>query len=270
MDRRVRRGRLTFDVQDGGSGPAVLLLHGFPQDASSWRHVVPRLRAAGLRTVAPDQRGYSPGARPAPRRAYRLEFLVADALAVLDDAGVEHAHVVGHDWGGAVAWAAAWRHPERVASLTAVSTPHPGALVEAMRHSDQAWRSSYMALFQLPWLPEALLRRRVERMLTGSGLPADRARRYAARMAEPGAARGALNWYRGLPLSREVPRPVTVPTTFVWGERDPFLGREAALRTRRYVRADYEFVPVQDGHWLPELSADVVADAVLRRVAASG
>ncbi len=262
----MRRGRLTFDVRDEGSGPAVLLLHGFPQDATSWRHVVPRLHAAGLRTLTMDQRGYSPGARPAPRGAYRLEFLVADVLAVLDAAGVDRAHVVGHDWGGAVAWVAGSRHPDRVASLTVVSTPHPAALTAALPRSDQALRSAYMAAFQLPGLPERVLRRRLERLLVSAGLPPEQARHYQVRMREPGAARGALNWYRGVPLSREGAGRVRVPTTYVWGEQDPYLGRRAAELTGDYVDAEYEFLPLPGGHWLPELSPDAVAGAVLRRV----
>lgn len=244
----------------------MLLLHGFPQDSTSWRHVVPLLHAAGLRTITMDQRGYSPGARPAPRAAYRLEFLVADALAVLDDAGIERAHVVGHDWGGGVAWAAGALHPERVASLTVVSTPHPAALSAALPRSDQALRSSYMAFFQLPGLPERVLRTRLEQVLVSAGLPAEQARHYQERMREPGAARGALNWYRGAPLSRERAGRVRVPTTYVWGERDPYLGRRAAELTRDHVRGDYEFVALPGGHWLPELSADAVAEAVVRRV----
>ncbi|MCM3662481.1 alpha/beta fold hydrolase [Georgenia satyanarayanai] len=269
MERRVRRGRLTFDVRDEGSGPPVLLLHGFPQDSTSWRHVVPRLHAAGLRTITMDQRGYSPGARPAARAAYRLELLVADVVAVLDDAGVDRAHVVGHDWGGGAAWMAGSRHPDRVASLTVVSTPHPAALTASLLRSDQALRSSYMAFFQLPGLPERVLRTRLERMLVSAGLPAEQARHYQERMREPGAARGALNWYRGVPLSREGAGRVGVPTTYVWGEADPYLGRRAAELTSDYVYGDYEFLPLPGGHWLPELSPDAVADAVVRRVASA-
>ncbi len=243
----------------------MLLLHGFPQDRTSWRQVTPRLHAAGLRTLAPDQRGYSPGARPRPRRAYRLEHLVADALAVLDAAGVARAHVVGHDWGGGVAWALAWTHPDRVVSLTVLSTPHPAALTAATLRSAQLLRSAYMGLFQLPGLPELLLRHRLEAALTASGLPPDTARHYQRRLREPGAARAALGWYRAVPLTRLRPRPVPVPTTYVWGRRDPFLGAAAARRTERHVTADYRFVPLDAGHWLPELASEAVAEAVVRR-----
>ena len=157
------RAGLVFDVSDEGpdDGESVLLLHGWPQDHTAWRHVAPLLHAAGLRTLAPDQRGYSPGARPRGRAAYGMGELVADAVALLDAAGVARAHVVGHDWGGSVAWALAERHPERVSSLTVLSTPHHHAMGWAMRHGDQLRRSWYMFAFQLPLLPEAVLRRRL-------------------------------------------------------------------------------------------------------------
>lgn len=122
-----------------------------------------------------------------------------------------------------------------------------------------------MGLFQLPGLPELLLRHRLEAALTASGLPPDTARHYQRRLREPGAARAALGWYRAVPLTRLRPRPVPVPTTYVWGRRDPFLGAAAARRTERHVTADYRFVPLDAGHWLPELASEAVAEAVVRR-----
>src|SRR3954463_14957615 len=154
-----RRGDLTFDVRDAGpaDGTPVVLLHGFPQDSSSFDRLTPALHSAGLRTLAPDQRGYSPGARPSGRAAYRMRELTADVLALLDAAELGSAHVVGHDWGGIVGWALAAWHPERGRTLTAVSVPHPAAMARAFVTSDQALRSWYMGLFQLPVLPEQLL-----------------------------------------------------------------------------------------------------------------
>ena len=154
-----RRGDLVFDVHDSGpaDGEPVVLLHGFPQDAGAFDRLAPALHSAGLRTLAPDQRGYSPGARPAGRSAYRVRALVDDVLALLDAAGLSSAHVVGHDWGGAVGWALAAWHPWRVRTLTVLSVPHPAAMAQAMVSSDQALRSSYMAFFQLPVVPERVL-----------------------------------------------------------------------------------------------------------------
>jgi pimeloyl-ACP methyl ester carboxylesterase len=268
MDSFERDG-LRFDVRDCGprSGEIVVLLHGFPQDASAWDGVAPRLHAAGLRTLAPDQRGYSPGARPLGRRAYVAAEWTADLIALLDAAGADRAHVVGHDWGGTVAWAAACRLPERIASLVAVSTPHPAALTRSFITSSQGLRSWYMAFFQLPVLPELLVRRSLHRSLVGSGLPVDAADGYTARLAEPGALTAALNWYRGMPISMLSPIPdCTVPATYIWGRDDFALGRVAAETTARHVVGPYRFVELSAGHWLPETRPREVAEVILDRV----
>ncbi|WP_372437898.1 alpha/beta fold hydrolase [Cellulomonas wangleii] len=131
-----------------------MLLHGFPQDASAYDAVVPLLTDAGVRTLVPDQRGYSPGARPRGRRPYAVRELVADVVALLDAA--EHAHVAGHDWGGGIAWALAAHRPDRVASLTALGTPHPAAMRSGLLRG-QALRSWYIGAFQVPRLPERAL-----------------------------------------------------------------------------------------------------------------
>jgi len=260
---------LHFDVTDEGplDGPAVVLLHGFPVDRTSWRRIAPLLHEAGLRTLAPDQRGYSPGARPRGRAAYRLDRIVGDVFALTDAAGVERVHVVGHDWGGGIAWLAAGARPERVASVTVLSTPHPIATNRALRGSlDQARKSWYMAAIQLPALPERWLAPRLERTLTSGGLPAEDARRYAAHLAEPGALTAAMGWYRAMPISRGVAHRCRVPATYVWGRRDPFLGPVAAALTADSVVADYRFVELDEGHWLPELAAPACAAEIVRRV----
>jgi pimeloyl-ACP methyl ester carboxylesterase len=275
--RTCARDGLTFDVWDEGprEGDAVVLLHGWPQDHTAWRHVAPLLHAEGLRTLAPDQRGCSPGARPAEATAYGLRELVGDVRAVMDEADVEQAHLVGHDWGGSVAWAFAERHPERLRSLTVLSTPHHRAMAWAFRHGDQGLRSWYMAAFQVPVLPELVLRAGLPLVLRSSGLPHEDAQRYAERFREPGAATGGLNWYRALTRARPEqgagrPRPprghrITVPTTYVWGSSDPALGRAAAERTARYVAADYRFVELDAGHWLPETRPERVAEEIVSR-----
>jgi pimeloyl-ACP methyl ester carboxylesterase len=268
---RYERAGLQFDVRDRGpaKGQAVVCLHGFPQDASAFDDVAALLTERGLRVLVPDQRGYSPGARPAGRSAYALPELVGDVLALLDAAGVDAAHIVGHDWGGAVAWALAGRHPERVRSLTELSTPHPAALRAAAWRSTQAARSSYMAFVQLPRLPEALALAGggllLRAALTCSGLPEDKARRYVGRMHELEALSGALGWYRALPASRgHGAGRSTVPTAYLWGNRDPFFTRQAARLTRNYVDGAFESIECDAGHWLPETRPRVVADAVLR------
>jgi len=268
MDHFVRPG-LRFDVVDSGpaEAPAVVLLHGFPQQPSSFGAVASRLNAEGLRTLTPSQRGYTAAARPTRRRDYRTAVTAADVIALLDTAGLARAHIVGHDWGGNQAWGAAGWHPDRVASLTVLSTPHPAAFGKSLWTSRQGLVSWYMALFQLPALPEAVARRTLAKSLLDSGLPADFADRYADAMAEPGALTGALNWYRGLPLSLR-PRvgPVKVPTSYVWGRQDVALARAAVELTADYVVGPYEVVELDASHWLPETQPDAVADAVLARV----
>jgi pimeloyl-ACP methyl ester carboxylesterase len=269
-----RRDGFRFDVTDRGprDGPAVVCLHGFPQDSTSYDGVAPLLVERGMRVLAPDQRGYSPGARPAGRSAYALPELVADVLTLLDTAGIDAAHVVGHDWGGAVAWALAGRHPDRVRSVTALSTPHPAAMRAAGLRSSQAARSAYMTVFRLPWLPETVaLAGRAHLLRSGlraSGLPGRQADHYAERMSEPGALRAALGWYRAIPASRgHGAGRIGVPAGYLWGSRDPFFARAAAEGTRDFVRGPYTVRELPDaGHWLPETCPAEVAAMVLKVV----
>jgi pimeloyl-ACP methyl ester carboxylesterase len=258
------RGDLVFDVRDSGpaDGEPVVLLHGFPQDSSAFDRLSPVLHSAGLRTLAPDQRGYSPGARPEGRSAYVMREVVDDVLALLDAAGLSSAHVVGHDWGGIAAWALAAWHPWRVRTLTALSVPHPAAMAHAMVHSDQALRSSYIAFFQLPLVPERVLLAGdgavLRKMLRSGGLPEDRVNAYVARLQEPGALTAALNWYRALPLGGRTPvGTVRVPTLHVWGADDAFLGRAATEASREFVAAPYALEVLEGvNHWIPELAAE--------------
>ncbi len=262
---------LAFDVLDEGplDGDPVVLLHGFPQRATSWRLVAPLLHAAGLRTLAPDQRGYSPGARPRRRRDHAGQALVGDVVALLERVG-RPVHVVGHDWGAAVGWLLAAAHPDRVSTLTAVSVPHPAAMADAIRHGDQLRRSWYMALFQLPVLPERLLRTsRAEGMLRAGGMDDAMIDRYRREVVADGALRGGLGWYRGIPFtSRRLSRlPVTVPTTYVWSDRDVALGRDAADRCADHVTGPYELVVLPGvSHWVPEEAPHALAEAVVARV----
>ena len=268
MDSFERDG-LRFPVVDSGdpAGAVVVLLHGFPQLPSSFAAVADHLHDSGLRTLVPTARGYAPEARPTRRREYAAAETAADVVALLDAAGVDRVHLVGHDWGGAQAWATAAAYPDRIASLTALSTPHPAAMQWAFRHSRQALMSWYMAFFQLPRLPELAAGRSLTKSLRDSGLPEADVVAYAAAMAEPGALTGALNWYRGMPFgdARTAAR-VHVPTTYVWGRNDFALGRAAAEKTADYVDAPYRFVELDAGHWLPEREPDTIAAAILDRI----
>jgi pimeloyl-ACP methyl ester carboxylesterase len=264
---------LTFDVYEGGpsDGPAVLLLHGFPQDHREFDLLAPRLHEAGLRTYALDQRGYSPGARPTPIADYRLSEPTADAVAVLDALGVESAHVIGHDWGAQVGWMLAAQHPDRVRTLTAVSVPHARALGLAMRaRASQRARFAYMKVFQSA-IAERLLLAGNGALLRAIMKPIGaRAAQYATAMREPGRLTGGLNWYRALSAEQLAGIGViTVPTTYVWSDKDGIVGLTAALRTADWVEADYQLVALKGiGHWVPEEAPAALAEVALRRIGA--
>lgn len=265
---------LRFDVRDSGpeDGPAVVALHGFPQTSSSWGPVTASLTAAGCRVLAPDQRGYSPGARPRAVSAYALPALVGDVLALADAAGVERFDLLGHDWGGVVAWALAAGYPDRVRTLTVASTPHPGALVAAMPHG-QALRSWYLGMFQIPGLPEVLLSRpRVVRPLL-AWMRTPYPDQVQAFLSDRSAARGVTSWYRAAfrGLVGRVSAPVgvvRVSTAYVWSDEDPALGRWAAEHTGEWVDADYRFVVLEGvSHWIPHERGEELAQLVLERQA---
>lgn len=265
------RSGLVFDVTDAGPADAeiVVLLHGFPQNRHEWDGVIPLLTAAGYRVLGPDQRGYSPRARPEGRKAYVQSQLVDDVIALIDAAGAERVHLVGHDWGSLVAWALTSRHPERVRTLTAVSVPHPKAFAYAMPRG-QILKSWYMAAFQLPDLPERFLpTQRGLSLLGGNGLTAEQMRAYVEPLGREGLT-GALNWYRALPWSQRekgYARPSTVPTTYVWSDGDTALGRAGAEATERFVKAPYRFAVLPGlSHWIPDQAPDLLAELVLDRV----
>jgi pimeloyl-ACP methyl ester carboxylesterase len=270
MGEQVEVGGLTFEVRTGGpaGGAPVLLLHGFPENATMWAGVEPVLHAAGLRTIAPDQRGYSPGARPAGVAAYSVHHVVADALGLLDAYGIGRVHVLGHDWGAVVGWNLAVRHPDRVATLTAVSVPHPAAHGAAAREDpDQQERSAYIAVFRRPDAEDLLLAdgaRRLRRMYA----PLTDVDGFVRPLTGPGALTGPLNWYRAMSRAdADDLGPVTVPTTYVWGSADIAVGRTAAEGCAAHVTTDYRFVEL-DGvsHWVPEQEPAAVAQHALERI----
>ncbi|PQP23082.1 alpha/beta fold hydrolase [Rhodococcus opacus] len=272
----IALGDLTFDVTTSGpaDGVPVVLLHGFPESAASWEPVSALLNESGLRTFAPNQRGYSPGARPDGVDSYRIDHLVADVIGLLDALGLDSAHLVGHDWGAAVAWVVAARHPDRITSLTTVSVPHPGAFGWALREdADQKERSSYIRLLRMEGKAERVLldeNAQALRAMFGDVVAPALVDRHVALLSEPGALTAALNWYRAMTSDFEQTPAVTVPTTYVWSTGDQALGRAGAERCGEFVDAPYEFVVLDDAtHWIPEQRPDALADAILARTAAA-
>jgi pimeloyl-ACP methyl ester carboxylesterase len=250
---------MVFDARAAGpaGGELVLLLHGFPQTSWAWRHQLTALGDAGFRAVAPDQRGYSPRARPAGVDAYRTEELVADVLAFADALGGERFHLVGHDWGGGVAWQVAGRHGHRLRSVTSVSTPHPLAFRRSILDGEQRERSGYMLAFREPDAAERFLADDatvLRALYEVSGLDPVDAAEYVRVLTEPGALDAGLNWYRAADLGLvDGLGPIEVPTLYVWSTNDAALGREAAEATAGCVDGPYRFAVLEGvSHWIPE------------------
>ncbi|WP_440902599.1 alpha/beta fold hydrolase [Actinosynnema sp.] len=270
----VRTDQGVFDAIAAGpeDGRPVLLLHGFPQAALCWEHQVAVLGREGYRAVAFDQRGYSPGARPAEVSAYGMGSLVGDVLAVADELGWPVFDLVGHDWGGAVAWWAAAEHPERLRSLTVVSTPHPAALGEAMRtDEEQHQRSGYMAQLRASGAEKQLLANDAEalRRIFDWRVQPGRVDEYVSRLKEPGALTAALNWYRASRPDGRIGK-VTVPTLYVWTTEDVAFGSTAALATGDWVTGPYTFRMLEDvSHWAPEEAPEAVTALLLANLSIS-
>jgi pimeloyl-ACP methyl ester carboxylesterase len=246
-----------FHYVEAGTGPLVVLLHGFPEFWYAWRHQISALAAAGFHVVAPDLRGYNQSAKPAGVCSYRMELLVGDVLGLIQRAGAARAVVVGHDWGGVIAWKMAMDHPEVVDRLAILNAPHPAAFQRELRGLRQRLRSLYILFFQLPFLPECLLRagdyalleRKLRREPVHGAFSAADIRRYRLALAIPRALTSALNYYRAawrFSADTQAIRPIPVPTLIIWGERDRYLG----------VRLTEGLAP-----WVPNLRVERLAEA---------
>ena len=266
--RSIPLGDLTFTVDVAGpqTGAPALLLHGFPESRHMWRTQLEALAGAGFLAIAPDQRGYSRGARPKEEAAYRSDLLVADALQLMAVLGHERFHLVGHDWGGQIAWLIAASKPERIITLTALSRPHPAAFTKAMAEDpDQPKRSQHHRSFRddgiFKQLREANLKP-LRDALTRQGVMEADAERHIAILSEEGAIEAAINWYRASTIATPVPA-VTVPTLYIWGKNDATVGRLAAERTADYVSGPYRFIEIDAGHFLVEERPAEIAKALI-------
>jgi pimeloyl-ACP methyl ester carboxylesterase len=243
-------------------GPLALLLHGFPESWYSWRHQIPVLVRAGYRVAVPDQRGYNLSDRPRGLLQYQIDRLTGDILALIGALGCEKATIIAHDWGGAAAWRFAMDHPQAVEHLVVMNAPHPVVFAKALRSDwSQRARSWYMAFFQLPWLPEALLtlspmasarllfRRTAVRRQAFSG---DDLAVLAAAIAQPGAMECMINWYRAafrFPPAKKA-RPIDAPTLLIWAEDDFALGMPLTYGLERWVPGIQIHYISRCGHWV--------------------
>lgn len=254
--------RLTVRVAGPQSGPLLILLHGFPEAGFAWDAQVKALAEAGFCVAAPDQRGYGDSDKPHGRAAYRLDALTADVVAIIDRFGRRRACVVGHDWGGSVAWALAMQHAARVERLAVLNCPHPADMRrQLLRNPKQAARSWYIGFFQVPGLPERWLARddfrHLARGLAQTARPGTFDRldleRYRAAWRRPGAMRAMIDWYRALPgqmFAGDLEREIRAPTLLLWGKNDVSLGLELATPSIARVRSGRLEVFEDATHWL--------------------
>jgi pimeloyl-ACP methyl ester carboxylesterase len=251
---------IEFDV--AGEGPAVVLLHGFPDSARLWRNQVPALVDAGFQVIVPDQRGYGRSDKPADVAAYGIPFLVGDVMAVLDHVGVERARVVGHDWGAAVAWAFASLVPDRVERLAALSVGHPAAFRDA--GFEQREKSWYMLLFQFEGVAEQWLSNDDWANFRAWGRHPD-TDAVIAELERDGSLTPGLNWYRanippesliGPPL--ELP-PIQAPTMGVWSSGDFALTEAQMVDSAKQVAGEWRYERLEGpGHWMQLEAPDEV------------
>jgi len=263
----------TADVLGPTGGPLVLLLHGFPESRYSWRAALPALAAAGYRAVAPDQRGYSPGARPDPSDLsnYAFDRLVADVIEIAAAAGYDgkRFHLVGHDWGGQVSWGVAGKHPERLASLTILSRPHPSSFRRALlkEDGDQKHRSRHHRAFLDADTSKLLLAdnaRRLRDGLFGQGVPAAALEEHLSVLGNPEALEAALAWYRSNKgLAADI-GTIKAPTLYIWGDADATVGPDAAYGTGEFVGAAYAMEVLPNvGHFVMDQAPAKATDLML-------
>jgi pimeloyl-ACP methyl ester carboxylesterase len=259
-------GDVRLHYVEAGEGPLVLLLHGFPQFWYQWRHQIPALVEAGFRVLAPDMRGYNLSDKPLGVRAYRVELLARDVERLILACGEQTAVVVGHDWGAIAAWIAAMRHPERVEKLAILNVPHPARSLDGLLSPMQLLRSSYVFFFQIPRLPEEVIRagdfallRSVFRSdpVQPEALTAEDIERYIKAIAQPGVLTASLNYYRALLRNpremRALLQRVEAPVLVIWGEKDRFLSRRLAEPPRLWVPNLIRVKRLPDAsHWVAE------------------
>ncbi len=258
-----------------GKGPLIVLLHGFPEFWYSWRHQIPVLAGQGYRVVAPDLRGYNETEKP--QRGYDIPTLLCDIAGLITSLGEERAIIVGHDWGGVLAWQFAIDYPQMTRCLIVLNAPHPGAMLREMRTFKQLRKSWYVFAFQLPWLPEYMLSRNnadeIGRMMRGAALqkeafPRSETAKYQQAMSQPGAIKAALNYYRQ--LIRRIPHiyrsrnfQVNVPALLIWGEHDIALGIELTEGLESWVPyLRIKRIP-DSGHWVQQEQPEKVNQYML-------
>lgn len=268
----IKTNNINLHVVQAGpeAGPLVILLHGFPEFWYGWRHQIPYLVEKGYRVWVPDQRGYNISDKPKGIKNYTLDQIAADVNGLIDASGREKVYLVGHDWGGASAWWTVMKYPHRIQKLVVLNAPHPAISARTMRYDpEQRRKSRYFLFFQLPWLPELLIRSNNWRVgiesLINSSAPGtftdEDFAYYRKAWSQPGAFTSMLNWYRAAfqarPESSLNPR-ISVPTRILWGARDSFLIREAPKMSLEYLDNGELIYFESATHWVQHEEAEQV------------
>ena len=263
--RKIVVGEVTLNVWRGGEGPAVLLLHGFPDSLALWRYVAPRLVAAGHDVIAPDLRGYGESDAPAGRRHYTMDRILGDLVGLLGALGVkEKVHVVGHDWGAAVAWCLAMAHPARVRSSVPISVGHPREY--ALAGLEQRRMGAYTIYWQLPAIAESALSRNDFAGLRRWSRHHPDVEACVRDMARPGRLTAGLNWYRANFASVMFGSwpPCRVPTLGIWSSEDHCLAEDQMVKSARRMAAPWRYERIEGAtHWLPLDQPQRISDLAL-------
>jgi epoxide hydrolase 4 len=252
-----------------GEGPLMLMLHGFPEFWYSWRYQIPEF-AKNFKVVALDLRGYNDSDKPKEKSAYVMDEFIQDIQGVIKGLGYQKCVLVGHDWGGAIAWCFAYAHPEMLERLIILNMPHPAKFAQGLRAPQQMWRSTYALFFQLPWLPEFLIQssdyQAIETVLKGMAVNKSAFTKadidaYKDAVAKPGALTAILNYYRNITQHKMLKENwgiLQVPTLMIWGEKDTALGKELTYGTEAYVK-DFQikYIP-NSSHWVQQEQPEFV------------
>ncbi len=278
--RDIEANGLTFRAREHGEGEPVLLLHGFPETSRMWEPLMGKLADEGYHCLAPDQRGYSPGARPTDVSEYNYAKIAADAVAFMDAMDWERAHLIGHDWGALAGWATVGTSPDRIKSWTSLSIPHIRSFGTAIRENkEQKEKSGYVTLFRQEGTAETALSANDYAALRGlfaATHDQDEIDEYIGVLSQEGALTAALNWYRGSEGIRpdqddgSAWGPVATPTLFIWGNQDMAIGRVAAEGTEQYMTGPYEFIDLDAGHWIIQEAFDKVIGPITAHLKSNG
>ena len=264
---------LIFTCRVGGfqnKGDTVVLLHGFPETSRMWKDLIKVLVQNGYKVIAPDQRGYSKGARPSKVEDYSIENLSQDIINIVDAFEEEKFHLVGHDWGAAIGWGLSASQRDKVISYTALSVPHTDAFGDAISNDKvQGRKSYYIYLFKIKFIPETYFKLFNYVNLKRLWISSDQSEidSYIDVFSQKNAIKSALNWYRATSLSRTKKiGDIYVPTLMIYGKNDMAIGEKAIDETKKYIKSSYNLKKINSSHWLIQDSFDFVSQEILNHL----